>query len=116
MEGSLEGALAAILLFGAFQICGVAAAFPLLPQESTGVRLLFGSVAGSLMLQWFPALFAFGFGFWPCCWPWGALGPACMEAAPKSFLLFPPCQRLWGPLGGKNSCYLSCSFVASLFF
>ncbi len=63
MEGSFEGALAAVLLFAAFQACGIAVSFPLLHRESAGARMLFGSVAGSLMLQWFPALFAFGFGF-----------------------------------------------------
>lgn len=63
MEGSLAGAVAAVGLFCIFQICGMAVAFSALPRESAGVRLVAGSVAGSLMLQWFPALFAFAFGF-----------------------------------------------------
>jgi len=63
MEGSLVGAVLAVGLFTAFQICGMAVAFACLRREGAAVRLLSGSVLGSLMLQWFPALFAFIFGF-----------------------------------------------------
>lgn len=63
MEGSVWGALAALLLFGAFQGCGMAVARFALPGESGAVRLLLGSVAGTVMLQWFPAVFAFFLGF-----------------------------------------------------
>lgn len=63
MEGSLLGALAALVLFGAFQCCGMAVARFALPGESGGARLLLGSVAGTVMLQWFPVVFAFFLGF-----------------------------------------------------
>ncbi len=46
-----------------FQLCGLCAAQALLSEESGGVRLLFGSVLGSVMLQWFPVPFAFFLGF-----------------------------------------------------
>ncbi len=57
------GALAAVGLLLWFQACGLCAARLALPEESPGVRLLLGSVCGSLMLQWFPVLFAFFLGF-----------------------------------------------------
>lgn len=63
MEGSLWGVLAALVLFGAFQCCGMAVARCALPGESGGARLLLGSVAGTVMLQWFPVVFAFFLGF-----------------------------------------------------
>ncbi len=63
MEGSFWGGVAAAELFLLFQLCGVAAAWQLLPKESAGARVLLGSLCGSLMLQWFPALFAFPLGF-----------------------------------------------------
>lgn len=63
MEGSLWGVLAAPALFGAFQCCGMAVARCALPGESGGARLLLGSVAGTVMLQWFPVVFAFFLGF-----------------------------------------------------
>ncbi len=65
MEGSLLGAVVAVGMFGAFQLCGMAVGCACLPRESARVRLLTGSVLGSLMLQWFPALLAFFFGFSP---------------------------------------------------
>lgn len=65
MEGSLAGAALAVGLFLAFQLCGAAVASVSLRRESAGVRLLLGSVLGSLMLQWFPALWAFLLGFSP---------------------------------------------------
>lgn len=63
MEGSLTGAFLAAGMFLAFQGCGMMTSFGFLCRESAGVRLLLGSVLGSLMLQWFPALFAFLFRF-----------------------------------------------------
>ena len=65
MEGSLPGALLALAYFGVFQLCGLCLARLALPRESAGVRLLLGSVWGSLCLQWFPVLFAFPLGFAP---------------------------------------------------
>ena len=63
MEGSLLGAAAAAGLFLLFQCCGAAVAWAALPGESGGVRLLLGSVCGTVMLQWFPVPFAFLLGF-----------------------------------------------------
>ena len=63
MEGSLLGAVAAAGLFLLFQCCGAAVAWAALPGESGGVRLLLGSVCGTVMLQWFPVPFAFLLGF-----------------------------------------------------
>lgn len=51
------------LLFLAFQLCGLLAARRLLPQESGGARLLYGSVLGSVLLQWCPIPFSFFLGF-----------------------------------------------------
>lgn len=59
MSGSLLGAAAALLYFALFQLCGIFCAFALLPREGKGVRLLLGSVCGSVLLQWCPILFAF---------------------------------------------------------
>ncbi len=58
------GTAFAVLFMAAFQGCGLLAAFSLLPQEETvGPKLLAGSVAGSVFMQWFPALAAFSLGF-----------------------------------------------------
>ena len=47
-----------------FQAAGVhLALLLLLRRESLGLRLLVGSVLGSVMAHWFPALWAFGLGF-----------------------------------------------------
>lgn len=78
MEGSLWGALAALALFGAFQGCGMAVARFALPGESGGAKLLLGSVAGTVMLQWFPVVFAFFLGFTLSAHLWAlALALAC---------------------------------------
>lgn len=63
MTGSFSGALAALALLLFFQFCGVALARVLLPQEGPAPRLLLGSVFGSVLLQWLPALLAFPLGF-----------------------------------------------------
>lgn len=63
MEGSVLGALIAVLVFGLFQLCGISLSRLAFPRESDGIRLLLGSVWGSGMLQWFPVLFAFFFEF-----------------------------------------------------
>ena len=65
MEGTLQGGALAIVVFGLFQCCGMALARLALPKESGGVRLLIGSVWGSVSLQWFPVLFAFFLDFTP---------------------------------------------------
>lgn len=63
MFGSGWGAAAAVLSFLLFQVCGMGVLRPALREESPAVRLLLGSVCGSVMLQWFPVLFAFFLGF-----------------------------------------------------
>lgn len=63
MTGSFSGALAAIAFLCFFQFCGIALSGAVFPREGLGARLLCGSAAGSVMMQWFPALAAFGFGF-----------------------------------------------------
>ena len=56
MNGSLWGAVAALLYFALFQLCGISCVLALVPQEGRGVRLLLGSVCGSVLLQWCPCL------------------------------------------------------------
>lgn len=63
MEGTAGGALAAVLLFLLFQLCGTCAAWYALPGERVCVKLWLGSVCGTVMLQWFPVPFAFFWGF-----------------------------------------------------
>ena len=65
MEGSALGALLAAAVFGLFQLWGICLARLSLPRESAGIRLLVGSVWGSVLLQWFPVLFAFFLEFSP---------------------------------------------------
>lgn len=63
MEGSFGGALMALLYYLLFQCGGILAAHCFLRKEHFLIRLLFGSVLGSIMLEWLPLLFAFHFGF-----------------------------------------------------
>ncbi len=63
MLGSFSGNVLAMLLFLAFQCCGLCVSCSLLQGESAGVRTVLGSVCGSVMLQWFPVPFAFFLGF-----------------------------------------------------
>ena len=63
MYGSFLGGLAAIAMLVFFQLCGICVSCQVFREESSGVRLLIGSVIGSVSLQWFPALAAFVFGF-----------------------------------------------------
>ena len=65
MEGTLGGAVFAAAFFALFQLSGLSVARLVLPRESAGVRLLMGSVWGSVALQWFPVLLAFFLGFTP---------------------------------------------------
>ncbi len=73
MLGSVEGALLAVGLLLAFQCCGMCVSRFALPGESAGARILLGSVCGSLMLHWFPVLFAFFLGFTPAAHLWALL-------------------------------------------
>ena len=66
--GKGETALGGTVLLGtpvflAFQLCGLLIARRLLTRESGGVRLLFGSLLGSMLLQWCPIPFSFFLGF-----------------------------------------------------
>ena len=80
MEGTLQGALLAALLFGGYQASGLCLARLALPGEGPGVRLLVGSLWGSVLLQWLPALLAFAVGFTPLA-QWLGLGIALALAA-----------------------------------
>lgn len=63
MFGSLLGDLAGAAYFLYFQAAGVLLMLALLKNENILMRLLLGSVAGSLMLQWLPIPFSFLLGF-----------------------------------------------------
>lgn len=63
MYGTVSGGIMAAALFCFFQICGLCLAGALFPREGICVRLLLGSVLGSVTLQWLPALCAFPLGF-----------------------------------------------------
>lgn len=63
MYGSVVGAITSLLVFLAFQASGILLVTSLLKQENYATRLVFGSVTGSMMLQWLPVPFAFFFGF-----------------------------------------------------
>ena len=63
MFGTTMGNILAILYFTYFQMAGMIIMSILLRKESPLTRLLMGSVAGSLLLQWIPVLFAFVFDF-----------------------------------------------------
>ena len=59
MLGSFGGNVVAILYFLLYQVCGVILAERFLQTEKKLMRLLAGSVLGSVLLQWMPVLFAF---------------------------------------------------------
>lgn len=59
MEGTLVGGFLALLVFLLFQCSGIAIAQFVLFKESSGIRVLLGSVWGSMLLQWLPVVFAF---------------------------------------------------------
>ena len=59
MLGSFGGNIVAILYFLLYQVCGVILAERFLQTERKTIRLLAGSVLGSVLLQWMPVLFAF---------------------------------------------------------
>ena len=61
--GSVSGNIIGTLYFLLFQCAGVLYVRRLFPRKSFAFRLLLGSVLGSVLLQWVPALFAFFFGF-----------------------------------------------------
>lgn len=63
MAGSLTGNLIGTLYFLYFQAMGILFSFFLLKKKGMVTRLFCGSVLGSVLLMWLPALFAFFFGF-----------------------------------------------------
>lgn len=63
MSGSILGNIAGTLFFIYFQIIGVIIMSRILKKEGPLTRLLLGSVAGSVLLQWVPVLFSFLFDF-----------------------------------------------------
>ena len=91
----MQGALLAALLFGGYQASGLCLARLALPGEGPGVRLLVGSVWGSVLLQWLPALLAFAVGFTPLA-QWLGLGIALALAAGA----LAGCRRLSRPAFG----------------
>lgn len=63
MYGSFSGGLAALVFMCFFQLCGLCLSAVIFAREASGPRLLLGSVMGSVMMQWLPALTGFLFGF-----------------------------------------------------
>ena len=63
MLGTAYGNVIAILYMMLFQVSGYMVARGFLKEERLCVRLLAGSVLGSVLLQWMPVLFAFLFDF-----------------------------------------------------
>ena len=61
--GSVNGNIIGTLYFLMFQYAGFLYIRRLFPQKELVFRLLVGSVLGSVLLQWIPALFAFFFDF-----------------------------------------------------
>lgn len=63
MYGSFSGGMAALVFMCFFQLCGLCLSAVIFPREAPGPRLLLGSVTGSVLMQWLPALMGFPFGF-----------------------------------------------------
>ena len=61
--GSAFGNILGTLYFLLFQCVGVLYIKRIFPEKGLLFHLLTGSVSGSVLLQWIPALFAFFFGF-----------------------------------------------------
>lgn len=75
MQGEL---LWGSVFFLSFQFCGMVLAHSLLPKESGGARLLFGSVIGSVLLTWSPIPFSFVLGFTKSSNLWGLRATALL--------------------------------------
>lgn len=63
MDGSTMGNIVGTGYFFAYQLIGLAIAFFVLKREEKAVRILLGSVFGSVLVQWMPALVSLGMGF-----------------------------------------------------
>ena len=63
MTENLFGNIAGTGYLFAYQIFGILTAMSLLKKESSWTKILVGSVLGSVLMQWVPALFAFFLGF-----------------------------------------------------
>lgn len=63
MHGNFLGGVLALLYFLAFQACGMLLAACFFKTERRHVRAVLGSAAGSVLLMWLPALWAFVLGF-----------------------------------------------------
>lgn len=63
MFGSALGNVCGLLYFVYFQLAGICIMTTYLKKEGPLTKLLLGSVTGSLLLQWLPALFALVFDF-----------------------------------------------------
>ena len=63
MSGNFTGNLIGTGYFLGYQIIGLLLSFFIWKRENYIVRILLGSVFGSLLLQWMPALFSFAMGF-----------------------------------------------------
>ena len=63
MHGDFFGGVLALLYFLAFQACGMLLAACFFKTERRYVRAVLGSAAGSVLLMWLPALWAFALGF-----------------------------------------------------
>lgn len=57
--GSFSGNIIGTLYFLYFQVCGIIITRGLLSKKGLATHILCGSVLGSVLLSWFPALFAF---------------------------------------------------------
>lgn len=63
MDGSLWGNMVGVGYWALFMAAGIWISWRLFAKESLGVRVLVGSVAGSVLLQWLPLLCAIPMGF-----------------------------------------------------
>ncbi len=63
MDGSALGNFVGAGYFFIYQILGIFLSFKIWRKEDAVVKLLLGSVFGSILLQWMPALTSFGMGF-----------------------------------------------------
>lgn len=59
MEGSFWGNVTGIAYFLAFQCFGILLSHAVLKKEASSLKLLVGSVFGSVLMQWIPLLFSF---------------------------------------------------------